>query len=644
MCGICGVFDYGRGGGVDEKLIVKMRDTMVHRGPDDAGIYLSKDSRLGLGHRRLSIIDLSPAGHQPMCNEDGSLWVVFNGEIYNYRSLVQELAAKGHVFRSQSDTEAIVHLYEEYGKECVSRLDGMYAIALWDERTGTLTLVRDRLGVKPLYYYHRNGVFLFASEIKAILAHPAVSRDVDEEALYHYLTFVTTPSPLTLFKNIGKLAPGTMMTVDVSGSADVKEYWNPLTASLQGGRRDETAYMEEIRRLLKESVKKRMISDVPFGVFLSGGMDSSLNVALMSRLMDRPVETFTVGFRGEGAEKYNELDYARRIAKEFKTNHHEIIIEERDLAEYIPTLVYHQDEPIADPVCVPLYYVSKLARDSGVIVVQIGEGSDELFCGYDSYMLAVGLNRRWWPLYLRVPLWLRRMAQGIGTRLYRMTGHERMGAELLRRAARGEELFWGGAVAFTELDKGFLLSPEYRERLGPLSSHGIISRIYERVDREAPGADFLQRLIYLDLKLRLPELLLMRVDKMTMSTSVEGREPFLDYRLVELAMGIPMDIRIKNQAKYILKRSAEGLIPREIIYRKKMGFGIPIYEWFRRGLREYFEISLFDSAIKKRGYFDYGYVNWIFDINQRGKKDYSFQLWNLFNLSQWYDRWIEGSA
>jgi len=643
MCGIIGVYNYSGPGKVDEKLIVRMRDTMPHRGPDDAGVYLSRDMRLGLGHRRLSIIDLSPAGHQPMCNEDGTLWIIYNGEIYNYRTLAAELAARGHVFRSRSDTEVLLHLFEDKGMDFVHCLEGMFAIALWDEKNSSLMLLRDRIGVKPLYYYHKDGVFIFASEIKAILAHPAVSRDIDEEALYHYLTFVTTPPPLTLFANIKKLPPGTSLTISSDGTASIKEYWDPLIRD-PSPPLDEEEYISEIQRLLKEAIQKRMVSDVPFGVFLSGGIDSSTNVSLMSQLMDRPVETFTVGFKGEDVEKYNELEYARQIAKEFRTNHHEVIINSRDLSDYIPKLIFHQDEPIADPVCVPLYYISKLARDSGVIVVQVGEGSDELFCGYDNYMMFLDLFKKWWLLYNHLPLALRRAFYGAALRGHKWTGRGRMLTEVMRRAANQEELFWGGAIAFTETDKESLLTRNFRERHRGLSSFSIIKRHFDRVGELRPSGDFLQRLIYLDMKLRLPELLLMRVDKVTMSTSVEARVPFLDHKLIELAMDIPTEIKIRTQAKHILKKAVEGLIPQNIINRKKQGFAAPIHEWFLRELKDYLEFALFDSAFRKRGLINYRYVTNLFETHQKGKRDYSFQLWNLFNLSQWYDYWIEGKS
>ena len=389
MCGIVGIFKFREGGvEITEPLLQRMRDTMVHRGPDGAGMWRSPDGRVGLAHRRLSIIDLSEAGAQPMASADGALWIVYNGEVYNHAELRTELEAEGYRYRSRTDTETVLYAYDRWGLECVHRFQGMFAFGLWDVRKRRLWLVRDRIGIKPLYYTFAGSQVLFASEIKALLEHPQVSRDVDSTALYHYMTLYTTPAPLTMFKGIYKLPAGHAMVVEEGRDPRVYQYWDPIvprerferTFRGSGEPSMETYCTKEIRRLLAESIEKRMMSDVPFGVFLSGGVDSSTNVALMARLMDRPVDTFTVAFKNN--PQYNELEYARRIAREFKTNHHEVLIDESDLLEYLPDLIYHQDEPIADPVCVPLYYVSKLARDNGTIVVQVGEGSDEQFCGY----------------------------------------------------------------------------------------------------------------------------------------------------------------------------------------------------------------------------------------------------------------------
>src|SRR5437660_594220 len=379
MCGICGVWEYGTTrGNITPGLLASMRDVMTHRGPDDAGELVFDEARGGFGFRRLSIIDLSEAGHQPMHGCTDRVWLVFNGEIYNHASLREGLEQRGHVYASRTDSETILHLYEERGLDFVQYIEGDYAIARWDADREPLVLARDRAGVKPLYFYHRNGLFIFASEIKAIVQHPAVTPEVKEEAVYHYITFVTTPAPQTLFRGIQKLPAGHMLIVDRSGKARISQYWDALPSA--SPKLTDSEHEANILKLLPDAIKKRMMADVPFGVFLSGGVDSSANVALMSELMSQPVETFTVGF--SDAEYLNELDSARRIARDFKTNHHEVVISASEMQKFLPDLVFHQDEPIADPVCVPLYYVSKLARDSGTIVVQVGEGSDEIFSGY----------------------------------------------------------------------------------------------------------------------------------------------------------------------------------------------------------------------------------------------------------------------
>jgi asparagine synthase (glutamine-hydrolysing) len=357
MCGICGILAHSGSFDASEPTVVAMRDTMRHRGPDDAGAESWADPAGGvaLGHRRLSIVDLSPAGHNPMPNEDGDVWITFNGEIYNHRALRHEMEAKGHRYRSQTDTETILHLYEEEGPRCVERLQGMFAIAIWDARRRELFLARDRLGIKPLYYTEPAGGFLFGSEIKALLAHPAVSADLDEEAFYHYLTFICTPAPLTMFKGIGKLAPGERMTVRADGTRTSDIFWSPMSddAAASVAQMSEPEMEERLLELLRASIEKRMMADVPFGVFLSGGVDSSTNVALMSELTSSPVRTFSVAF--EEYEQYNELQYAREIAQQFGTDHHEVVLNAADLESFLPEMIFHQDEPIADWVCVPLH-------------------------------------------------------------------------------------------------------------------------------------------------------------------------------------------------------------------------------------------------------------------------------------------------
>jgi asparagine synthase (glutamine-hydrolysing) len=635
------VWEYGAAqGNVERALVERMRDEMPHRGPDDAGELIFDEGRGGLGFRRLSIIDLSEAGHQPMHGCTDRVWLVFNGEIYNHASLREGLIERGHVYASRTDSETILHLYEERGLDFVHDIEGDYAIAIWDAAREQLTLVRDRIGVKPLYFYHKGARFIFASEIKAILQHPAVTPDVDEESLYHYLTFLTTPAPRTLFRDIQKIPAGHMLVVSRDGTVNIKQYWDALPpAEMNAGMSDEE-HKSEILRLLRDSIRKRMMADVPFGVFLSGGVDSSANVALMSEQMSRPVETFTVGFRDE--EYLNELDSARRIARDFKTNHHEVIISESEMTKFLPDLVFHQDEPIADPVCVPLYYVSKLARDSGTIVVQVGEGADEIFSGYENYVRHLHIYEKFWQHAERVPLGLRRAASAVTRPALEATGRKRAAIELIRRLGADEPLFWGGVVVYDETFKPRVLSERMRERMNGRSSLEVVNSYLNHVEETRPHSDFLSRMTYLELKLRLPELLLMRVDKITMATSVEARVPFLDHHLVEYAMGLPRSLKVEGRSgKHILKRALEEILPKDLLYSRKRGFGAPVREWFRNGLGEWFDSHLINSTMRSRDFFDYKFIARLLDEHRRGKREWGFHLWALLNLSLWYERWID---
>ncbi|MCA1593695.1 MAG: asparagine synthase (glutamine-hydrolyzing) [Acidobacteria bacterium] len=642
MCGICGVWEYGAArGGVELSLVERMRDRMTHRGPDDAGAGLFDGGRLGLGHRRLSIVDLSPAGHNPMrgCAERG-VWTVFNGEIYNHASLREDLERRGHVYHSRTDTETILHLYEERGLDFVHDIEGDFGIALWDATRERLVLVRDRIGVKPLYFYQRDGRVIFASEIKAILAHPSVSADVDEEQLYHYLTFLTTPAPRTLFRDIQKLPAGHMLVIERSGEARMTQYWDALPPAQSPDGQTDEEQKAEILRLLRASIKKRMMADVPFGVFLSGGVDSSANVALMSELTSQPVRTFTVGFRDN--EYLNELDSARQIARRFKTDHHEVLIGEAEMQQFLPDLVFHQDEPIADPVCVPLYYVSKLARQTGTIVVQVGEGADEIFSGYDKYVQYLRIQERFWRHAERVPLVARRAAAAVARPLLEKTTQKRQAIDLVRRLAADESLFWGGTIVYDETFKPRVLSKEMRARCLGLSSYDVVRGFQEHIARLRPDSDFLARMTYLELKLRLSELLLMRVDKITMATSIEARVPFLDHHLVEYAMSLSRASKVEGRSgKHILKRALEEVLPRDVLYRPKRGFGAPIREWFRGAAGELLEGHLMNSPARRRRFFDYDFVARLITEHQRGAHDWSFHLWALLNFSLWYERWIE---
>jgi asparagine synthase (glutamine-hydrolysing) len=621
MCGICGALATRDDFAVGEDVVTRMRETLVHRGPDDGGTWTAP--RIGLGHRRLSIIDLSADGHQPMSNEDGTVWITFGGEIYNHAELRPELERKGHVYRSRTDTETIVHLYEEEGPRCVERLDGMFHYAIWDSRSRELHLARDRLGKKPLYYAQPDGGFLFASEIKALLEHPALTPELDEEAFFHHLTFACAPAPMTLFAGIRKLAPAQRMTVRADGSTEIETYWSPFGAETSASD-DELA--QQLLALLCQAVSRRMMSDVPFGVFLSGGIDSSTNVALMSELMDAPVQTFSIGFDNP---RYDELAHARRIAQVFGTDHHELVVSSRDLEDFIPELVYHQDEPIADWTAVPMHYVSKLARESGTSVVQVGEGADELFHGYPTYWAHARFHRRYRPALRFFPAEVGRAATHLALRAGRAVPY----AQALEEASAGRLPFWGGAIAYQGALKERVLS---NGRAHP-DSHEVVARLW----REAGDVDLLQKMTYLELKNRLAELLLMRVDKMTMANSVEARAPFLDKDVVEFAMRLPPRLlATRRSGKVLLKRAVSGLLPAEIVNRPKQGFVAPVAEWFRGDLGRRAQREIRDSSLAERGLLDYDAVDGLWRQHRSGRADWAFQLWNVYNASVWHDLWI----
>src|SRR6266850_5936630 len=627
MCGIVGLFNHSTAAEVSKDTLLSMRDSMTHRGPDDEGIYISPDRALGLGHRRLSIIDLSPAGRQPMSDSDGRFWIVFNGEIYNFAELRRDLEREGTVFRSRSDTEVLLYLYKQHGKQMLRLLRGMFAFAIFDTQQRTLFLARDRIGVKPLYYFNRGGTFGFASEIKALLASDRIGRNVNPEAFYHYLSFLTTPAPQTLFDGIFKLPAAHSMTVNASGDVQIEQWWSPL--SLPPLKLKESDHIEAIRSLLRDSIRYRMISDVPFGVLLSGGIDSSTNVALMAEMMDRPVETFSIAFKDEA--QYNEFPFARAVSSAFRTNHHEVEIGMGDLLEFLPQLIHHQDEPIADPVCVPVYYVAKLAKDHGVTVCQVGEGSDELFCGYPHWSMMLGLER-WRRMYSAFPSSLRALAYFFAKQLE----HPYSGRlEYIRRASHDEPVFWGGAEAFYETEKRSLLHPEMKAKLNGANSAQVIHRYFQEFLQAGNCQDPLAWMTFVDLKLRLPELLLMRIDKMTMATSVEARVPFLDHELVEYVMGIPQSGKVPGLApKYLLKKAVTGLIPDEIIRRPKQGFGVPVAEWFQLelGLRIREKLT---SFARSQPYLS------LDGLDRLLSRPNGALPWYLFNFVLWHEAWIQ---
>jgi asparagine synthase (glutamine-hydrolysing) len=661
MCGIVGSFKPGSMS-CEPEIVARMRDRMSHRGPDGAGLWRSPDRSCAFGHRRLSIIDLSETANQPMINAAGTVSVIFNGEIYNHADIRRELEALGKYTwqTDHSDTEMLLHAYEEWGVDCVRRFYGMFAFAIYDNRLPNrpvVHLVRDRVGIKPLYVTRTaSGEWLFASEIRALLAHPDVSPEMDLTAFWHYLTFIVTPAPLTLFRGIFKLPAGQLITIDHSGRAAASSWWDcrPERASALSERDlSEDDAVAELTRLLKQSIARRMVSDVPFGVLLSGGVDSSLNVALMSELMNRPVTTFTIGY--EGKEDYNEFQFARRISERYKTDHHETLINGQEAQNFLPLLVRLQDEPIADNVCIPLYFLARLVKQSGTTVVQVGEGADENFLGY------------WWCEHYRQKYesvyrparegsqgW-RRLVSAIKAKTPGLSGED---LEIQRRAERGQEMFWGGAVCWWG---------EMREHLTPdaapfrqdvtcpiegllppshtsLDSHAVVAQYLASLDGDIREPQVMQKIPYMEMKLRLPEHLLMRVDKLTMAHAVEARVPFLDHDVVDFATRLPPSYKLKDGVgKHVLKRAAEPYMDHDMIYRRKQGFGAPMEEWFREGDFGARCLAAFErSEIRKQGFFDNSYFEDLLKRQINGTGGYSFHLWTVLNAVLWHESWIMG--
>lgn len=611
MCGFAGFYNLTRRhDALDSQLLNRMQERIAHRGPDAMGVWKSDKHQLGLAARRLKIIDLSDAGNQPMYSEQSNVVVVFNGEIYNHQQLAQELEALGYKYHSKSDTETIIYAYKAWGIKFLDRLEGMFAIALFDFEKETFYLVRDRIGVKPLYFSVQGGVLSFASEIKALWELPWIKKKLSDRAWYHYLTFMVAPAPLTIFDGVYKLPAGFYAEVDQSKSVRFCEWYSPLTSLTLYEKIDynsESYCVQRIQELLIESTKKRMVSDVPVGAYLSGGLDSSLNVALMSRFSTN-IKTFTVGFADDAQN--NEFVWARKVAQQFGTDHHELIISEKDAFDFYQRMVDHLDEPLADCVCIPFYYVSQLARDAGMKVVQVGEGADELFFGYPAYARYSQFSRSFaQPTKQFLPALVRK---GFGYAGQKLVQSSPLKAELLANWASDRALFWGGAIAFGEEQKlsvralfqhGTLEHDPILEQIYPgmsqeLDSHAVVDYHLSRLKEMDPTADFGKQMLYLELKQRLPELLLMRADKMSMAASIEAREPFLDHHLVEFMLNVPEQLRFKNNTtKYLLKKAAEGILPDEIIYRPKLGFAAPTFQWFQTGhyFPQYFQ-NLIDKG------------------------------------------------
>ena len=626
MCGIAGIVR-SDGARVDRELLERMNEAIRHRGPDDDGFYFSDG--VGLAMRRLSIIDLK-SGQQPIHNHDRTAWIVFNGEIYNYRELRDQLEKLGHRFYTDSDTEAIVHAYDQYGTECPKYLRGMFAFAIWDERTKSLFLARDRVGKKPLLYAELNGELVFGSEFNALLQHPGISRDVDYEAIHHYLSFIYVPAPLTAYRAIRKLDPGHWLLWR-NGEIKIERYWKlDFSRKLNIG---EEEAGKRVVELLREAVRVRLMSEVPLGAFLSGGIDSSAVVALMAQESSEQVKTFSIGF---DEQDFSELHHARRVAEHVGADHHEFIVRP-DAMEILPTLVEHYGEPFADSSAIPSYYVSKETR-AYVTVALNGDGGDECFAGYERYA-AMNIAAK----YARLPRSLRNgvIANVVGA----LPGFEGR-PNPLRKAKRflasaslpPVERYLRWVSAFDEESKQSLYSDSFRHETASFRTAGILEPWFAK----ANGAGIVDASLLTDTMTYLPNDLLVKMDIASMTVSLEARSPFLDHHLMEFAASLPENLKLRGlTTKYLLKRVLRKLVPAENLNRSKMGFGVPIGHWFRGAMQPFLRQTLFSEKALSRGLFKPEMVLQIVDQHAAGKSDHSHRLWSLLMLELWFQRFID---
>jgi asparagine synthase (glutamine-hydrolysing) len=635
MCGIAGILEFGREARADAAALRGMCGIMVHRGPDDDGFYT--DGPAGIGMRRLAIVDLK-TGHQPISNEDGSLWIVFNGEIYNHLALREQLIARGHDYRTHSDTETIIHLFEEYGPDCVQHLRGMFAFAIWDRNKKSLFIARDRLGIKPLYYHLTPERLLFGSEIKVLLAHGAIRAEFNRSTLPEYLAFGYLSDEQTFYSGIRKLLPGHTMEIGPDGQPQIRQYWD-LDATSPHESREERYYVRSYRELLEGAVQSHLMSDVPLGMFLSGGLDSSAVAALMTKIRREPIETFSVGY---GEQSYSELPYAKIVADHIKSQHREVIVSEQDFFNALPHLIWHEDEPMVWPSSVSLYFVAKLARER-VTVVLTGEGSDETLAGYTRYAFTLknaALDRAY---RIAVPSGLRRGLRNsvatsslLGATLRRKLEHTFLAKDGESWASFYFDNFFS---AFGEDEQDGLLSPDFAAKYAPSTAYKNVLGYWEHSTGE-----MLQRLLYTDIKTYLVELL-MKQDNMSMAASIESRVPFLDHVLVEFATRIPREVQLKGLAgKTILKKAVEDILPHEIIYRPKLGFPTPWSGWLAGPRLETIREMLLEPRSLERGYFRREVIERLFDEHRAKHRDNYDRIWRLLNLELWHRVCLEGEA
>ena len=628
MCGIVGLVR-SDGKAIDERLLNRMNQAIRHRGPDDDGFYVN--GSVGLAMRRLAIIDLK-SGKQPIHNQDRTAWIVFNGEIYNYLELREKLEKLGHTFYTNSDTEAIVHAYDQYGADCPKHLRGMFAFAIWDERTQELFLARDRVGKKPLLYAEVNGQLIFGSEFSALLLHPDISKDIQPEAIDCYLSFMCVPAPLTAYRSIRKLEPGHFLRWR-KGEIKIERYWQPDFSHKLNISEEEAG--ERAVEILRDAVKVRLMSEVPLGAFLSGGIDSSAVVALMSQESSDKVKTFSIGFE---EQDFSELHHARRIAEHVGADHHEFIVRP-DAVEILPLLVEHYGEPYADSSAVPTYYVARETRQH-VTVALNGDGGDESFAGYERYV-AMGLTEK----YRRIPALIREslIREAVNliptspTKKSKVKSAQRL-LEVVSKPRAGRYMHW--MSVFSDEAKEPLYSDDFRQQ----TDRGFAASFLETWFKHANGNGLVDTLLLTDLMTYLPNDLLVKVDIATMAVSLEARSPFLDHHVIEFAASLPERLKLRRlTTKYLLKKVLRQLLPSENLDRRKMGFGVPIGHWFRGKMQPFLrEVVLSEKALR-RGLFKPEAVRQLVELHTRGERDYSHQLWTLLMLELWFNRFIDSN-
>jgi asparagine synthase (glutamine-hydrolysing) len=635
MCGICGFYGFN-----DLHLIKRMTHALEHRGPEQFGYFI--DYKISLGHRRLKIIDLSEKGKQPIFNEDKSICVVYNGEIYNYKKIREELEKKGHKFDSNTDTEVIVHAYEEYGESCLNKFNGMWGLAIWDSTEKKLFIAVDRLGIKQIYYTKTKDKFLFGSEIKAILQDQEIKRAVNYDALSQYLTFRYTPFDETLFEGVKKLLPGHYLTYK-NNKVEIKKYWDINSENFEPEKNTEKYYQEKVHNLLKNAVQKRLMSDVPLGAYLSGGLDSSIIVGLMSEVSDN-VKTFTVGF--EAQEPYNEMRYAKMVAEHFNTEHYPLMVK-ADAASVLPKAIWHLDEPVSDPTVIAQYLISELTKKH-VTVVLTGEGADELFCGYTNYkvMMKTEKYKKFLPEFARkkiIPKIVNSTPDKVLDKFFKYAssfgekGKERF-SDYMSSLDKREESFLLLQSVFDEHEKRKV----YGEKL--IAKENNLDYVKEKLTpyfKDITGTNYLNKIVYLDLKTRLPHYLLHKIDKMTMAHAIEARVPFIDYELVEFSFKIPAEMKSRAGGKYILKKIMEKKLPKQILKRQKQPFLVPLNKWYEEKLKGLAPNIFENSDIFREKYFKQKAMTNITENYEKSKFYYGRQIWTLLTFAIWHKIYIE---